>query len=523
MKNKNLNRKIECMILVLLLFCISHLIAEPCGDVNSSNEIDIIDALLTAQYYVGLDPENFDLNAADVNADSNIDILDALLIAQYYVELITGLPGCEVQEPTPDPGTEELKAFPAAEGYGRYATGGRGGRVIEVTNLNDSGSGSLRDAIGQSGARTIMFRVSGTIEMNSDMEISNSNITIAGQTAPGDGICLKDFKFVIAADDVIVRHLRLRRGRESGDSDDTLSIEGGAENVVVDHCSISWGCDETLNTWHGSSNITVQWCIISEGLHHNNHGFAASIGGVNATYHHLLIAHCPGRNPSLAGNNEHQTINLDFRNCVIFNFGYRTIDGKPTSVNIVNNYFKPGPNSTVDYFASIDKPGVYEKIPTTSWYVAGNTWEGNEAITDDNHAGCTGATDWLVDTPNPFAPVNTETAEDAYQSVLEYAGATLPRRDSVDTRIIQEVSTGQTTYGDGVVNDPSDVGGWPQLISSPAPEDTDHDGMPNQWEIEHNLDPSNQNDANGTDLSAVGYTNLEMYLNELAGDSVIFQ
>ena len=403
-------------------------------------------------------------------------------------------------------------AFPGAEGYGKFAIGGRGGKVIQVTNLNDSGPGSLRDAIGQSGARTVVFLVSGTISMNSDTKITNPNITIAGQTAPGDGICLKNYKLVIDADDVVVRYLRFRRGRASGRDDDALAIQY-AENVIVDHCSISWGCDETLNTWHGSKNITVQWCIVSEGLHYDNHGFAASLGGVNASYHHNLIANCPGRNPSIAGNNDHQTINLDFRNNVIFNFGYRTIDGKPTSVNIVNNYFKPGPNSTVKYFAKIDEPGVYEMIPTTAWYVSGNVWEGNATSTNDNHLGVTGAKEWLVNDPVPFSPVQTDSAEAAYQKVLADVGATLPQRDSVDLRIIEEATTGNTTYGKGVVLDPSDVGGWPTLESEPAPDDTDQDGMPDSWETGNDLNPNDPEDRNGVGVE--GYTNLENYLNSL--------
>jgi pectate lyase len=407
--------------------------------------------------------------------------------------------------------TQQL-AFPTAEGFGRYAAGGRGGKVIQVTNLNDSGSGSLRAAIEQSGARTIVFLVSGTIEMQSDITISHPNITIAGQTAPGDGICLKNYKLEIEADNVIVRYLRLRRGNKSGERDDALAIND-AENVIVDHCSISWGCDETVNTWHGAKNSTIQWCIISEALHHNNHGFAASLGGVNATYHHNLFANCPGRNPSIGGNNSYQTVNMDFRNNVIFNFGYRTVDGKPTSVNIVNNYFKPGPNSSITRFANIDDAGVYESIPTTAWYISGNLWEGNEAISRDNDLGVTGAKQWMVDDPVEFGSVQTDSAIEAYQKVLAGAGATLPDRDTVDRRIILEALSGRTTYGKGVVLDPSGVGGWPVLLSAPPPADEDKDGMPDNWEKDNGLDPNNDSDRN--EIGADGYTKLEIYLNSL--------
>lgn len=413
---------------------------------------------------------------------------------------------------------QALPAFPGAEGYGSDTPGGRGGRVIEVTNLDDSGPGSFREAVETDGVRVVVFRVSGTISLESDLTIHNPNITIAGQTAPGDGICLKNRKFMINADDVVVRYLRIRRGDESGKRDDVLAIDD-AENVIVDHCSLSWGCDENLNTWHGARNITIQWCIVSEALHHNNHGFAATLGGANASFHHLLIANCPGRNPSIGGNHKYQTHNMDFRNSVIYNFGHRTFDGKPNSVNIVNNYFKPGPNSRRDSFANIDDAGAYDAIPTTAWYVSGNVWEGNEAISMDNAAGVTGATQWLVDRPNPFAPVRTVAADEAYEMVLADVGATLPKRDSVDTRIIKEVSSGKATFGKGVVLDPSEVGGWPELKSAPAPADEDHDGMPDDWEEANGLNPQDPKDGNA--VGKDGYTNLENYLNKLAANQGI--
>jgi pectate lyase len=386
--------------------------------------------------------------------------------------------------------------------------------VIEVTNLEDSGSGSLRAAIEAKDPRIVVFRVSGTIALQSDLSVRNPYLTIAGQTAPGDGVCLRNRKLIIRTNDVIVRYLRIRVGQEGG-GDDALAIDEGS-NVVVDHCSLSWGCDETLNTWHGSKDITVQWCIISEGLHHKQHGFAASLGGENASYHHLLIAHCPGRNPSIGGNNEHQTINMDFRNNVLYNFGYRTADGKPCSVNIVNNYYKPGPNSSVKRFAKIDDVGGYEKIPTTAWYISGNVWEGDEAMSKDNATGVTGATQWLVNEPAPYAPVKTVSAEKAYQMVLADVGATLPKRDSVDARIIKEARTGTATFGDGkgVILHQDEVGGWPELKSAPAPADSDKDGMPDTWEIQYGLNPNDAADGS-QDKDKDGYTNLEDYLNAL--------
>ena len=403
-------------------------------------------------------------------------------------------------------------AFPGAEGYGAKALGGRGGMVLFVSNLNDSGPGSLRQAVEQEGPRTVIFNVSGTIELESDLTIGNPYLTIAGQTAPGDGITLKNYKIKLAADHVILRYLRVRRGNMSEKQDDAITIQN-ADNVIVDHCSFSWGTDEVVNTWHGSKNLSLQWCIIAEGLHHKEHGFAATLGGINTSYHHNLIANCPGRNPSVGGNHNYQTHRMDFRNNVIFNFGHRTFDGKPSSINIVNNYFKPGPNSSIDVFARIDEAGVYKEIPESSWYIEGNVWEGNESISRDNSLGVKGATQWMVDQPNEFSAITTEQAEAAYLSVLAGAGACFPKRDGVDLRILEEARTGNTTYDKGVVMSTSEVGGWPVLNSLPAPVDSDRDGMPDEWETKHGLDPSNPEDRNTT--NAEGYTMLEHYLNGL--------
>ncbi|HEY7089114.1 MAG TPA: hypothetical protein VH518_13550 [Tepidisphaeraceae bacterium] len=416
---------------------------------------------------------------------------------------------------------DSLPAFPGAEGWGSTTPGGRGGKVIEVINLNDSGPGSLRDAVDATGPRIVVFRVSGTILLNSDLVIHNPNITIAGQTAPGDGICLRKYKVGIATQDVVLRYIRIRRGAESRQQDDGLGLYAGrggdAHNVIVDHCTISWTCDEAVNTWHGTKDATIQWCIISEALHdavHPGHGFAATLGGVNTTYHHNLIANCPGRNPSIAGNNDFQTINLDFRNNVIFNYQERVIDGKPSSINFVGNYYKPGPSSRFnDHIASIDSPN-YEKIGTPKWYIDGNFMEGKDDINKDNKVGVRGHTEFLVDKPNDFAPVWTHKPQDLFPLVLADAGATLPRRDPVDLRIIEEVQTGKTHHNDGIVKDPADVGGWPELKSTAAPADSDHDGMPDWWEVKYGLNPNDPADG-AKDLNGDGYTNVEKYLNGL--------
>ena len=242
-------------------------------------------------------------------------------------------------------------AFPGAEGYGRFALGGRGGQVLFVTNLNDEGPGSLRAAIEAQGPRIIVFKVSGTIELQADLRIVHPRITIAGQTAPGDGICLRKYPLTISADHAVVRFIRVRLGDEAGRKVDGIGVSDAA-HVMVDHCSISWTLDEAVNTYHGTKNITVQWCLISESLHDSRlregHGFAASLGGVNTSYHHNLLANNAGRNPSIAGEKSNPTINLDFRNNVVFNWQHRRLDGRPESINVVNNYYKAGPASRTD-------------------------------------------------------------------------------------------------------------------------------------------------------------------------------
>jgi len=409
----------------------------------------------------------------------------------------------------------EVPAFPGAQGFGLTTSGGRGGQVLEVTNLNDHGPGSLREAINATGPRTVIFRVSGTINLDTEIEIRNPNITIAGQTAPGDGICLRKQTFRIAANDVIVRFLRFRRGDETGTMGSGLRIHD-CQNVIVDHCSVSWSCDEGINTWHNTRNVTIQWCLVSEALHdtpmHAGHGFAASLGGVDTSYHHNLFVSCPGRNPSIAGNNDYQTVNLDFRNNVIFNWQDRVIDGKPCTINFVNNYYKPGPASRFnDHIASIDSPS-YPKIGTPKWYVSGNMMEGRPEILANNRVGVIGHAEFLVDQPCPAAPIHEDKVEDLFALVLANTGATLPHRDSVDLRAIHDTRVGQTTYRDGIVTSQSQVGGWPELKSTPAQADADHDGIPDWWERKYGLNPEDPSDA-GSDLNGDGYTNLEKYLD----------
>ena len=409
-------------------------------------------------------------------------------------------------------------AFPGAEGFGRFSQGGRGGEVIFVTNLNDSGPGSLRAAVEAEGPRIVVFKVSGTIKLQSTLRILNPRITVAGQSAPGDGICLSRFPLNISADDVVVRFLRVRLGDEAGKLMDGIDVSN-AENVMVDHCSVSWTLDEGVNTYHGSKNITIQWCLISESLHNsplrNGHGFAASLGGINSSYHHNLFANNAGRNPSIAGETSAPTINLDFRNNVIFNWQKRRLDGRPESINVVNNYYKAGPASRE--LLSVVKMQCLDTGSFGKWHVDGNLLEthlgikkGNDLVTIDDRKRTVASV--LVGRPVQFAPILTDTPELAYEKVLDQAGSVLPKRDSHDQRIIREVRSGRTTFGDGIVSSQFDVGGWPVLNSAPAPADSDADGMPDTWERSFNpnqdLSWTSASDADGD-----GYTNIEEFLN----------
>lgn len=431
-------------------------------------------------------------------------------------------------------------AFPTAEGYGKYTTGGRGGKVYLVTNLNDSGTGSLRAAVEASGSRTVVFRVSGTIELTRDLKISNPNITIAGQTAPGDGICISHYPLVFSTDNIIVRYIRVRMGDEAGNEADAISGRYH-KNIIVDHVSASWSVDETVSIYH-CENVTVQWCIVSESLYHSNHdkgnhGYGAIWGSNYATYHHNLLAHHTSRNPRFASG----CGNTDSRNNVIYNWGFNSCYGGEkvekgsaeyvfSNINMVANYYKPGPatRSGSNRYKIAQPSSRNKEADYGKWYVADNYVSGNATVTADNWNGGiqpddgTAALSWLkLSDPWPAMAINQQSAEEAYVSVLENAGATLPKRDAIDLRIVEETKNGNATYGasygakSGIIDTQADVGGWPVLNSISAPVDTDRDGMPDVWETAKGLDPNNANDRNG--ITTDGYTNLEVFLNELAG------
>lgn len=428
----------------------------------------------------------------------------------------------ETAAPTP--------AFPGAEGFGAESVGGRGSKVLFVTNLNDSGPGSFRAAVETDGPRTVIFRVSGTVALESSLAIRKPFITIAGQTAPGDGICLKNHALAIAADHVIVRYIRCRPGDNSKAESDALSISRG-QNIIVDHCSTSWSVDETLSASSGGQlgNVTVQWCIISESLddstHHKGaHGYGSLIRGGwgnGYTFHHNLYAHHHARLPRPGNYNDRsrdpQGFTLDFRNNVIYNWagtsaGYNA-DGSNgtnsiTKMNFVGNYYKAGVNSRGNF-------AFAESTPTAKAFFNGNCMNGtypddpwflvtfNRLSPKDIHT-------YKLSSPIPVPRVKTDDAINAYERVLSNAGAVLPKRDAIDIRIINEVRNGTGK----IINDEEQAGGWPELKSTEPPTDSDRDGMSDAWEKRHGFDAGDPADGN-TDADKDGYTNLEEYLNAI--------
>lgn len=426
-------------------------------------------------------------------------------------------------------------AFPGAEGYGRFSQGGRGGKVIEVTNLNDAGPGSFRAAVESEGPRTVVFRVSGVIRLASPITITRPYLTVAGQTAPGDGICFRGHTLGTSASsrDIIFRFLRVRPGDEAGRSLDGIGL--GGDHTMIDHCSISWSIDEGLDS-RTARNSTFQRCIISEALddsfQRHPHAFGASIGGEYVSYHHNLLAHCTGRVWSLAGgydNAVHFAGRLDIRNNVVYNWRHRTTDGGAKLVNFVNNYYKPGPASQVFHLL---KPDVGRPGDRQVYHVSGNLMEGHPEHSDDNWArikpnGTAPLDEIKSDAPLFPAYVRTTSARDAYDDVLADVGARLPAQDAIDKRIVHEVRTGTFTYKGskghhpGIIDSPRDLGPnpWPEYKTYAVPDDSDHDGLPDAWEQSHGLNPQSPagdfKDANA-DPDGDGFTCLEDYLNELA-------
>lgn len=429
-------------------------------------------------------------------------------------------------------------AFPGAEGYGRFARGGRGGRVIHVTNLDDSGPGSLRAAVEAEGPRSVVFDVGGLITLESRLIIHNPYITIAGQTAPGKGICIRKYNMGMGGThDAIVRYVRVRPGDIAHMTLDGMGM-AGTDHSIIDHCSISWTQDESFSS-RAAKNITLQRTLISEALNiagHKNyakgkqHGYAASIGGDVGSFHHNLLAHCAGRNWSLAGGLDKAGIHtgrLDIRNNVVYNWGHRTTDGGVMELNFVNNYYKPGPASRVFH---VLMPERNHQFGPQDYFVIGNVMEGYYDA-NQRYAGVRAPRNepmenFIVAQPFFEPHVKTQSAKAAYRDVLRDVGCNVPVLDDHDRRVIEETRMGTTTYQGsmsglpGLPDSQEDVGGWEDYpeVHHPADWDSDHDGLPNEWETSHGLNPNSPagdfSDSNG-DPDGDGYTHLDDYLNSL--------
>lgn len=463
------------------------------------------------------------------------------------------------------PASEEdgiTRAFPGASGGGMLTTGGRGGKVIHVTNLNDSGKGSLRDAISQTGPRTIVFDVAGTIELQKTLKIESGrgDVTIAGQTAPGDGICLKNYSFRINADNVIIRCIRCRMGDEKGTEDDAMCAYcqdiPELKNIIIDHCSMSWSTDE-CGSFYGITDFTLQYCILSESLRNSihdkgKHGYGGIWGGENASYHHNLLAHHDSRNPRF----DHDFVSkmkgpVHCYNNVFYNWGGNSAYGgesgpgqKPRQINIVNNYYKPGPASShrtrivnpTTKCSNCNKSDQYDIVPG-QFYVDGNIMDGSTEVTENNSSGVEpddkALKDKVISPSYQGGHPGMQTAQKAFETVLATAGASLSR-DSVDERIVRETREGSWSCkgsngsSNGLIDTQSDAGGWPSYNASDGQKalvaDTDGDGMPDWFEDKFGLAKGDAADGNAMTIDIKGrYTNIEMYLHYLMRDVVAGQ
>jgi pectate lyase len=458
-----------------------------------------------------------------------------------------------------------IPAFPGAEGGGAYSFGGRGGRVIVVTSLEDSGPGTFRAACEEAGPRIVVFNVAGIIRLKDRVRIRAPYITIAGQSAPGDGVCIAGANVAIDTHDVVIRHMRFRRGETwVGDRDDSI---GGnpVGNIMIDHVSASWGLDENMSVYRHiydrdgmnlklpTVNVTIQNSIFSECLNTYGHAFGSTIGGYNSTFHHNLWANNAGRNPSVGMNGD-----FTFVNNVLFNWVHRSVDGGDhrSYFNVINNYYKPGPATPRgrEIAWRLLKPESQRSRTVIDnfgqAYVSGNVVEGNEQVTRDNWAGGVQPESQAPvesvlpkirsDRPFPHARITIQPAQQAYEQVLASAGATLPKRDAIDQRIVQSVRSGAATaqaapdlaeelarlacpttkipevvalVPKGIITKPDQVGGYPEYKGRPH-NDADNDGMPDEWETTNGLDPYDASDA--VKDSGDGYANIEKFLSGVA-------
>ncbi|WP_138223328.1 polysaccharide lyase [Nibricoccus aquaticus] len=459
----------------------------------------------------------------------------------------------------------KIPAFPGAEGGGMYSFGGRGGKVLVVTNLNDSGPGSFREACEAAGPRVVVFNVAGIIQLKNRIVIRAPYITISGATAPGDGVCIAGNTVELESHDIIIRHMRFRRGATDA-TERNDSIGGNpVGNVMIDHVSASWGLDENMSMYRHmyqppeggkelklpTVNISIQHSIFSEALNTYHHAFGSTIGGRNSTFHHNLWASNTGRNPSVGMDGD-----FTFVNNVVFNYRHRTVDGGDhrSRFNIINNYFKPGPGTpdTAIAYRLLKPESERSKTVVDNFgkaYVDGNVVEGHDRVTRNNWDGGVQPDSQAavqavlpkirVEEPFKHAALTIQTAREAYEEVLKNAGATLPVRDAVDERVVKMVKTGKVAKATitpesktkaaavrydqkwidemeemvtkGYITDPSEVGGYPKYSGKPY-KDTDGDGLPDSWEKKYDLDPKNAADA-VLDLNGDGYTNIEEFIN----------
>ena len=473
-----------------------------------------------------------------------------------------------------------IPSFPGAEGGGMYSFGGRGGKVITVTNLNDRGPGSFREACETGGARIVVFNVSGIIELKSPIIVRAPYITIAGQTAPGDGVCVTGESFWVDTHDVVIRHMRFRRAKTGAENREDSFGGNPVGNIMIDHCSATWGLDENISFYRHmydpsegqyqstdlklpTVNVTIQNTISAKALDTYNHAFGSTLGGENCMFTRNLWACNSGRNPSVGWNGV-----FNFVNNIVYNWVHRTVDGGDYTAmfNMINNYYKPGPATpkTGNISHRILKPEagrskldhkVYGRV-----YAEGNVVEGFPEISADNWAGgiqiesepdCGEFTSYMrSNRPFEMPFVRILSANDAYDYVLKHVGATIPSRDIIDERIIEEVRTNipyyvqnlpEDAYGDlsglspksigkdgqfshrrmakdsyklGIITDVRQMGGFPEYKGTPY-VDTDGDGMPDEWEIANGLNPNDPSDANG-DITGDGYTNIEKYINGIS-------
>jgi pectate lyase len=436
-------------------------------------------------------------------------------------------------------------AFPGAEGFGKYATGGRGGKVLIVKNLNDKGEGSFREAAEAKGKRIVVFAVSGTIHLESKLSIKG-DVTIAGQTAPGDGICLADQPVSLNGDNVIIRYLRFRMGDKyqkggmvNGNGSDDAFSATRRKNIIIDHCSMSWSTDEVFSVYAGDST-TLQWNIIAEPLNYSyhfetgdtdyeHHGFGGIWGGSHLSAHHNLFAHCLSRNPRFNGTRLGATQEFaDFSNNVIYNWGNNNVyGGEAGNYNIVNNYYKYGPSTKKAVRYRIVNPSRTETIGFGKWYVHGNYVDGASDVSNNNRLGIhmpkegteTDKRALIQDKAFAAETIRLHSAIEAYEAVLKHGGASF-RRDTLDERIINDLKnrTGRFIDVQGGFAHGTEYGqtknAWPALKLLPPPADADSDGMPDEWEIKNGLDSTNAADASSYKLDTQ-YTSIEVYINGL--------